>query len=67
MRSLIKDLAARGCLSTLPRLSPFSPELSGHSDLEAVRNWLSGAATVCLAFMMFSCIFMHSKIAELQT
>lgn len=42
-QSLIKDLVARGCLSTLPRLSPFSPELSGHSDLEAVRNWLSGA------------------------
>ena len=43
-QSLVRDLTARGCLSSLPRMSPFSPELSGHSDLEAVRNWLSGAA-----------------------
>lgn len=42
-QSLVRDLTARGCLSSLPRMSPFSPELSGHSDLEAVRNWLSGA------------------------
>lgn len=61
MRSLIKDLVARGCLSTLPRLSPFSPELSGHSDLEAVRNWLSGAATN-LAFMILSCMFACSNV-----
>lgn len=43
VESLIRDLTNRGCLSSLPCASPFSPELLGHSDLDAVRNWLSGA------------------------
>ena len=40
---LIQNLINRGCLSSMPCASPFSPELSGHSDLDAVRNWLAGA------------------------
>eukprot|EP00438_Fugacium_kawagutii_P020736 Skav225292 [mRNA] locus=scaffold4099:374244:377403:+ [translate_table: standard] len=48
-QSLVRDLTSRGCLSMSPRMSPFSPELSGHSDLEAVRSWLSGTAELVLA------------------
>lgn len=42
-QSLIRDLTSRGCLSSMPRASPFS-QLLGHSDLDAVTNWLSGAS-----------------------
>ncbi|CAJ1368057.1 unnamed protein product [Effrenium voratum] len=42
VQAMIRNLQVRGCLSDVPRASPFSAEVSGQSDLEAVRCWLTG-------------------------